>query len=95
MADGSTINVGDNLPYSGLDLAYTLNLHGTATGIANCAIEINQNQIQDKSGIKHWAKTLTSILQKIIKIEELYKIVLPKMKKNAMATGEFEHVKSA
>lgn len=67
------LNVGDNLPYSGLDLAYTLNLHGTAPGIANCAIEINQNQIKDKSGIKHWAKILTSILQKIIKIEELYK----------------------
>jgi predicted N-formylglutamate amidohydrolase len=66
------LNVGDNLPYSGLKLAYTLNLHGKAAGLANCVIEINQDQIKNKAGIIRWVKILTDIMQKILKIDALY-----------------------
>ena len=64
--------VGDNLPYSGRELAYTINLHGAASGIANCAVEINQSQIRDTVGIKCWSGILEKIIQKILKIDALY-----------------------
>lgn len=66
------LNVGDNLPYSGLELAYTLNLHGAGAGLANCAIEINQSQIKDWIGIKRWVGILANIMQEIIQIDALY-----------------------
>jgi predicted N-formylglutamate amidohydrolase len=65
-------NVGDNLPYSGLELAYTLNLHSQAAGLANCVIEINQDQIKNQAGIKRWVKILTKVMQEISKMDVLY-----------------------
>ena len=66
------LNVGDNLPYSGLELAYTIDLHGGAAGLANCVVEINQNQVQDKASIERWGKILADILQEILQIDALY-----------------------
>ncbi|MEE2698730.1 MAG: N-formylglutamate amidohydrolase [Pseudomonadota bacterium] len=66
------LNVGDNLPYSGLDLAYTIDLHGTAAGIANCVVEINQSQVQNKVGIMRWVNVLSKVLEEILKMDSLY-----------------------
>ena len=45
------LHVGDNLPYSGRELAYTINLHGASAGLANCVVEINQDQVADPEGV--------------------------------------------
>jgi len=60
------LNVGDNLPYSGRELAYTLNLHGAAAGLANCVVEINQNQVRDQAGIERWTSILADVMGEIL-----------------------------
>ena len=68
------LNVGDNEPYSGQQLAYTIDVHGGAAGLANCVIEINQDQIRDAAGIKRWAAILKGIMPEILKIPGLHRV---------------------
>jgi len=68
------LHVGDNLPYSGRDLAYTLNLHGGAAGLANCVVEINQDQVRDQDGIERWAGILAEAMGEILLADELYQV---------------------
>ncbi|NOZ42726.1 MAG: N-formylglutamate amidohydrolase, partial [Alphaproteobacteria bacterium] len=44
-------NVGDNEPYSGRDLFFTLNRHGRDNGLRHTTIEIRQDEISDGDGI--------------------------------------------
>ncbi len=68
------LHVGDNLPYSGLELAYTLNLHGGAAGLPNCVVEINQDQVRDRTGIERWADILASVMEEILQIDGLHQV---------------------
>jgi len=68
------LNVGDNEPYSGLDLAYTIDVHGGAAGLANCVIEINQDQVFTEAGIERWSAILIESLGEIISDERLYRV---------------------
>jgi len=69
------MNVGDNLPYSGRDqLAFTIDMHGTAAGIANCAIEIRQDHVADEAGIEKWTNILETALSEIILLEGVFKV---------------------
>jgi predicted N-formylglutamate amidohydrolase len=60
------LHVGDNEPYSGRDLAYTLDVHGTAAGLANCAVEIRQDNLIDDTSAEHWAELLADALRPIL-----------------------------
>ena len=68
------LHVGDNEPYSGRDLAYTINLHGGAPGLPNCVVEINQNQIRDQDGIERWADILARVMGEILQINDLHRV---------------------
>ena len=68
------LNVGDNEPYSGRQLAYTIDVHGGATGLANCVIEINQNQVRDAAGIGRWATILEEIMPEILRTQGLHRV---------------------
>ena len=68
------LDVGDNLPYSGRDVSYTIDAHGAASGLANCVIEINQDQVGDDAGIARWAGILLDVLPPIIADEGLYRV---------------------
>lgn len=72
--DRFELNVGDNEPYSGHDLAYTIDMHGAAAGIANCAIEINQDQVKDKSGVLRWVDILSESVLPIFDIPGLHRV---------------------
>ena len=61
------LNVGNNEPYSGHDLAYTIDRHGGIAGLPSCAVEINQNQLRDETGIKRWSNVLAETLTEILK----------------------------
>jgi predicted N-formylglutamate amidohydrolase len=69
------LQVGDNEPYSGLEIAYTLNLHGGAAGLPNCAIEIRQDLVTDEAGAEHWADLLADVLGEILGGEDLHNVV--------------------
>ena len=50
--------VGDQEPYSGRQLNYTMNRHAEAKGRPYLGIEIRQDQIGDAAGQARWADIL-------------------------------------
>ena len=50
--------VGDQEPYSGRQLNYTMNRHAEAEGRPYLGIEIRQDQIGDAAGQARWADIL-------------------------------------
>lgn len=61
-----SLHVGDNEPYSGRDLAFTIDLHGGAAGLANCAVEIRQDTLSDADGIERWANLLCDAIRPVL-----------------------------
>lgn len=68
------LTVGDNLPYSGKDLAYSLDFHAGAAGLAHCAVEIRQDLVSDTVGIKKWANILGDIMSDVLQDELFFQV---------------------
>ncbi len=68
------MTIGDNEPYSGRDLAYTLDLHAGAAGLANAAIEIRQDQVMDPAGTRAWGRRLADVLAPLLGRDELHRV---------------------
>lgn len=68
------LQVGDNEPYSGADLAYSLDRHAGAAGLPNCAVEIRQDLVADDAGIEIWAERLGDVMQRIIAAEDIFRV---------------------
>lgn len=60
------LSVGDNQPYSGRDLAYTLNRHAGERGLRHAGIEIRQDLIDDQEKADDWGKRLARILSGLV-----------------------------
>lgn len=67
--------VGDNEPYSGRELAYTLNLHAGAAGLPNAAIEVRQDHCATETGVARWAELLAGVITRILRMPHLHRIV--------------------
>jgi predicted N-formylglutamate amidohydrolase len=59
---GAGINVGDNQPYSGRVLNYTMNRHAEARGLPYLGFEVRQDELATPSGIGHWADLLSEVV---------------------------------
>ncbi|MFL0672513.1 MAG: N-formylglutamate amidohydrolase [Erythrobacter sp.] len=59
------LNVGDNLPYSGRDLNYTMNRHAEAEGRAYLGVELRQDLVQTPEDHARWAALLADIAQRV------------------------------
>ncbi|GAA0766400.1 putative N-formylglutamate amidohydrolase [Erythromicrobium ramosum] len=59
------LKVGDNLPYSGRDLNYTMNRHAEAQGRAYLGIELRQDLVQTPHAHTRWAALLANIAQRV------------------------------
>lgn len=68
------IVIGDNVPYSGWEDAYSIDLHGAAPGLPYCAIEIRQDLISDKAGQEKWANILSSALLEIFEDRSIFQV---------------------
>lgn len=66
--------IGDNQPYSGLQLAYSIDRHAGAAGLPHCAIEIRQDQIDAPSGVDRWAGILGDVLADILADSSLFRV---------------------
>ncbi len=73
-ADERKYHVGDNEPYSGQEIAYTIDLHAGAAGLPNCAVEIRQDLIESPEGAQHWADILAGAFEEILAQENLHKV---------------------
>lgn len=67
--------VGDNEPYSGREIAYSLDRHAGAAGLANCAVEIRQDHLESAAGIERWSALLAEALRPILSLEGLHQVV--------------------
>ena len=70
--EGRGFCVGNNEPYSALEMAYTIDSHAGASGLTNCVIEIRQDLVSDQAGVERWAENLTEDLSDILKDTNLY-----------------------
>jgi predicted N-formylglutamate amidohydrolase len=61
-------NVGDNQPYSGKDLYFTLDHHAAPRGLPHIMFEIRQDQINTANGVQKYCGILLPIISKISKI---------------------------
>jgi predicted N-formylglutamate amidohydrolase len=68
------LHVGDNEPYSGKDIAYTLNLHAGAAGLAHCAIEVRQDHCERDAGIDRFADLLAAALERILAMPNVHRV---------------------
>ena len=68
------LNVGDNEPYSGREIAYTVNLHAGAAGLANAAVEIRQDHCETRQELMRWADILGDALERILEMDNLHKV---------------------
>ena len=70
------LTIGDNLPYSGRDLAYSLDRHAGAARLANCAIEMRQDGIESDASVAFWAELLAKALKEILADPALHQPVV-------------------
>ncbi len=61
-AEGHGILAGDNLPYSGRDLNYTMNCHAEANDIVYLGLEVRQDEIGTSAGVARWAEQLAAMV---------------------------------
>lgn len=61
LLEAEGLSVGDQLPYSGKLLNYTMNRHAEADGRPYLGIEVRQDQIGDPAGQAAWAERLARI----------------------------------
>lgn len=59
------LNVGDNLPYSGRDLNYTMNRHAEARGRPYLGVELRQDLVQTGEDHTRWAALLADIARRV------------------------------
>lgn len=69
-----TLHVGDNEPYSGREIAYTIDLHGGAAGLPNGAVEIRQDHLETEKEISRWAGLLGDALGKVLAQAALHRV---------------------
>lgn len=56
------LHVGDNQPYSGRDLNYTMNRHAEAAAIPYLGFEIRNDGLRDAQGVAHWTRVLADTI---------------------------------
>lgn len=68
------LEVGDNQPYSGRDLAYTTERHAAAAGLPHVGIEIRQDLVNDSAGVAAWIDILAEALGASLAEPELHRV---------------------
>jgi predicted N-formylglutamate amidohydrolase len=68
--------IGDNEPYAGTDLAYTLNLHAGTAGLAHAAVEVRQDHCEAPEQLDRWAEILGDALERLLGMGNLHRIEL-------------------
>lgn len=74
LREQAELRVGDNEPYSGRDIAYTLNLHAGAAGLAHCAIEVRQDHCESAAGLDRFAEIIGAALSRILLMPNLHRV---------------------
>jgi predicted N-formylglutamate amidohydrolase len=68
------LNVGDNQPYSGREINYTLDTHAGAAGLPHLSFEIRQDLLADEAGCRRWAALLAQVLKPVLADGQLRRV---------------------
>jgi len=69
----ANLNVGDNQPYSGKDLAdYTIDHHAETKGLAHTSLEIRQDLVNTEAGLQEWTERLTRVFIEIFQDKNIF-----------------------
>jgi len=68
------MKIGNNVPYSGWEDAYTIDLHGAAPGLPYCAIELRQDLIGNEAGEMKWGELLSNALTEIMSDRSIFEV---------------------
>jgi predicted N-formylglutamate amidohydrolase len=72
----STICIGDNQPYSGLDPhGFTIEHHALPQGRPNVLLEIRQDLIDSRRGVLHWADIVGQALANVLAHPEIVQAI--------------------
>ena len=63
--------IGDNLPYSGADLYYTMQRHGADHGLPQTTLEIRQDLVDDEAKTTEWAALIADLLDECLSRKDL------------------------
>lgn len=66
--------VGDNVPYSGRELYYTMQRHGADNGCPQTTLEIRQDLVLGKGMLDQWAAIIADCLDECLERNELREI---------------------
>jgi predicted N-formylglutamate amidohydrolase len=66
--------VGDNEPYSGREVGFTMSTHGAAAGLPHVELEIRQDLLTDDAGCEHWAGVVGDALEAVLRNESLFRV---------------------
>lgn len=66
--------VGDNEPYSGRQIGYTIDTHAAAAGLPHVSIEVRQDLIADSAGVEAWTRILVDALEPILADPHLHRV---------------------
>jgi len=68
------LRVGDNEPYSGRQIGYTIDTHAAAAGLPHVSIEVRQDLINDAAGVEVWTRLLAEALQPILADPHVHRV---------------------
>jgi len=66
--------VGDNQPYSGREVGFTMDTHGGAAGLPHVEVEIRQDLLADDRGCADWANRIGDVLEAVLRDRLLYEV---------------------
>lgn len=67
--------IGDNQPYSGCEVGYTMQTHAGAAGLPHLEFEIRQDLLMDEAGCASWATLIGDVLLAVLAERSLHTVV--------------------
>lgn len=65
------LTIGDNQPYSGQDLYYTMQRHGADRGVPQTTVEIRQDLLTTEAECRQWAALMCDVLDELLSREDV------------------------
>ncbi len=76
LASDTGLVVGDNQPYSGREINYTLDTHAGAAGLPHVSFEIRQDLLADDIACQSWAELLAGVLAPVLADQRIRRVQL-------------------
>ena len=70
----SDLYIGDNEPYSGREVGFTVEHHAGAAGLPHVTVEIRQDLVSDDASCQRWGKILGDALEAVLSNASLHQV---------------------